>query len=60
MNNQNINNKTKENNKSTPLRTKSPKTYSPFLLRIAKGKISHQRVVEVEMSYTLQNFLLKR
>ena len=31
-----------------PLHTKSPKNYSPFLLRIGKGKISPQRAEEVE------------
>ena len=38
-----------------PLITKSSKTYSPFLLQIAKGNINHQRVEEVEThSYSQQ------
>ena len=41
--------------------TKSPKLYSPFLLRIAKGKLSPQRVEEVEKhSCSSKNQLSKR
>ena len=46
-----------------PLSIKSPKTYSPFLLQIAKGNgnINHQRVEEVEMhSCSWQNQLVRQ
>ena len=44
-----------------PLCTKGPKTYSSFLLRIAKGNINHQRVEEVETrSYSQQIQLIRQ
>ena len=55
----NINIKTKEKKYiKLTLSTKGPKTYSPFLLQIAKGKVNRQRVEEMEKHfYTPQNLL---